>query len=147
MKSNIVIRNLESQDYTDYLSLMREFHGYHYNISQESFTELLNLFNSNNYCNTYVIYENTINKIIGAGSIYKLIKLHNNPVGQIEDVIISDKYRGLGYGKIIINKLCDLGINKFGCYKIILNCLDKNIIFYEKCDFIIAGNEMKFHKF
>ena len=145
MSSNIVIRNIESQDYSDYLSLMKEFHGYDYNISYELFSEVLTSFNQYNFCNIYVLYEKTINKIIGAGSIYKLIKLHNNPVGQIEDVIISEKHRGYGYGKMIIDKLCHIGINKFKCYKIILNCLDKNIKFYEKCGFIVVGNEMKFN--
>ena len=49
------------------------------------------------------------------------------------DVIISEKYRGLGLGKKIIEELVKIGINEFKCYKIILNCLDKNILFYEKC--------------
>ena len=35
-----------------------------------------------------IIIHNNENKIIGAGSIFKLEKLHNNPIGQIEDVII-----------------------------------------------------------
>lgn len=145
--SDIVIRTIEKNDYSEYLSLMMEFHGYNYEISYNNFCKQLLILTENNFCNIFVIYSNKENKIIGAGSIYKLVKLHNNAVGQIEDIIITEKYRGLGYGKVLIEKLCDIGLNKFKCYKIILNCLEKNIKFYEKCEFIIAGVEMKLNKF
>ena len=129
MSSNIVIRNIESQDYSDYLSLMKEFHGYDYNISYELFSEVLTSFNQYNFCNIYVLYEKTINKIIGAGSIYKLIKLHNNPVGQIEDVIISEKHRGYGYGKMIIDKQKAF----FLFYNDVMICTSDSIgVLYEK---------------
>ena len=145
--SDIVIRIIENNDYNEYLNLMREFHGYNYEISYNDFCNQLQILLENNFCNIFVIYSKKENKLIGAGSIYKLIKLHNNPVGQIEDIIITEKYRGLGYGKILIEKLCEIGVIKFKCYKIILNCLEKNIKFYEKCEFIIAGVEMKLNKF
>ena len=145
--SDIVIRIIENSDYNEYLNLMREFHGYNYEISYNDFCNQLQILLENNFCNIFVIYSKKENKLIGAGSIYKLIKLHNNPVGQIEDIIITEKYRGLGYGKILIEKLCEIGLIKFKCYKIILNCLEKNIKFYEKCEFIIAGVEMKLNKF
>jgi glucosamine-phosphate N-acetyltransferase len=143
--SDIVIRSIEKNDYSEYLSLMREFHGYNYEISNNDFCKQLLILIENNFCNILVIYSNKENKIIGAGSIYKLIKLHNNAVGQIEDIIITEKYRGHGYGKVLIEKLCEIGLNNFKCYKIILNCLEKNIKFYEKCEFIIAGVEMKYN--
>jgi predicted GNAT family acetyltransferase len=105
MTSNIFIRSLEYDDYNDYLSLMKEFHGYNYDISYNTFCNQLDFLTNNDLCNIYIVYLENIDKIIGAGSIYKLIKLHNNPIGQIEDVIISEKYRGFGYGKILIDKL------------------------------------------
>jgi glucosamine-phosphate N-acetyltransferase len=91
-----------------------------------------------------VIY-NHENKLIGAGSIFKLEKLHNNPIGQIEDVIINEKYRGFGLGKKIIKEFVKIGIEDFKCYKVILNCLDKNIGFYENCNFNITGAQMKYN--
>lgn len=146
MTDNLIVRELDSSDYSNYLILMREFHGYNYDISYYSFCEQLKFLTNNNLCNIYIIYLKDINTIIGAGSIYKFIKLHNNPICQIEDVIITEKYRGFGYGKILISKLCDIGLNKFKCYKVILNCLEKNIKFYEKCQFVVAGCEMKLNK-
>ena len=124
---------------------MKEFHGYNYEISYNDFCKQLLILIENNFCNILVIYSNKENKIIGAGSIYKLIKLHNNAVGQIEDIIITEKYRGYGYGKILTKKLCEIGLTNFKCYKIILNCLEKNIEFYEKCNFINVGFEMKYN--
>jgi glucosamine-phosphate N-acetyltransferase len=146
MFNNIFIRNIEPDDYIEYLTLMREFHGYNYEISYDNFCKQLKSMIDNEFCNILVIYSNIERKLIGAGSIYKLVKLHNNSVGQIEDIIITEKYRGYGYGKLLIEKLCHIGLNKFNCYKIILNCLDKNIQFYEKCQFIVAGVEMKLIK-
>jgi RimJ/RimL family protein N-acetyltransferase len=146
MSDNIVIRSIEHNDYIEYLNLMREFHGYNYEISYDNFCNQLQIMVDNDFCNIFVIYSNKERKLIGAGSIYKLVKLHNNSVGQIEDIIITEKYRGYGYGKMLIEKLCHTGLDKFNCYKIILNCLEKNIRFYEKCEFIVAGVEMKLNK-
>ena len=91
-----------------------------------------------------VIYSQITNMIIGSGTIFKIEKIHNNPVGQIEDIIINNEYRGYGLGKELIKNLVNIGLNEFKCYKIILNCLDKNIGFYEKCNFITTGIEMKY---
>lgn len=146
MDNDIIIRDIENTDFHDYLTIMKEFHGYDYQISYDKFIEELNFFRVNNNCYILVIYSKNDNKIIGAGSIYKLIKLHNNPIGQIEDVIITEKYRGYGYGKLIINKLTDIGFSKMNCYKVILNCLEKNIPFYKKCNFVITGTQLKFNK-
>jgi glucosamine-phosphate N-acetyltransferase len=93
-----------------------------------------------------VVLSQVENKIVGAGTIFKLEKIHNNPIGQIEDVIIKESHRGIGLGKILIQKLSSIGLKDLNCYKIILNCLNKNIDFYKKCNFSIAGVEMKYSK-
>ena len=55
--------------------------------------------------NFKIIVIKLYDKIIGAGTIFKINKLHNNPIGQIEDVIINSEYRNKGLGKNIIEKL------------------------------------------
>jgi glucosamine-phosphate N-acetyltransferase len=145
INDDLIIRNLEENDFLNYLNLMKEFTNYNYNISYEEFTNNLLFLIKNKLCFITVIFSETKNKIIGAGSIFKLIKLHNNPIGQIEDVIINNEYRGLGYGKRIIDCLIQFALKNFNCYKIILNCLDKNVNFYKKCNFILVGNEMKYN--
>jgi glucosamine-phosphate N-acetyltransferase len=144
---NLIIRDIEYQDYHNgYLNLMFEFTNYEYKIDEIEFKYYLDQMKFNGLSKILVIYSNTEKKIIGAGTIFKLSKLHNNAVGQIEDVIISEKYRGLGLGKLMIDKLNQIGLDEFKCYKIILDCLDKNIDFYKKCNFEIAGVEMKYIK-
>lgn len=144
INSDLILREIEITDFKNYLLLMQEFTNYNYNTSNNEFINNLIWLKTNNLCNIIVLYSQTDNTIIGAGTIFKLIKLHNNPVGQIEDVIITKKYRGFGYGQQIINNLIQIGLKKFNCYKIILNCLEKNTEFYKKCNFIVSGYEMKY---
>lgn len=142
---NIIIREINNDDYDNgYLELMYEFTNFKYDVTKLDFT--LYLINMKEHNKILVICNKEDNHIIGAGTIFKINKLHNNPIGQIEDVIIKDKYRGLGYGKLIIEELIKIGLNNFNCYKIILNCLNKNIDFYKKCNFEKVGVEMKFIK-
>ena len=141
---NLIIRNLEKYDYKNYLNLMFEFTNYKYNITIENFNNEINEI-ENKGLKEIIILEKD-NNIIGAGTIFKLVKLHNNPIGQIEDVIITKNYRKLGFKKIIINKLVDIGLNKMNCYKIILNCLNKNINFYKNCGFDEVGIVIKKQK-
>tara|TARA_X000000950_G_C13752634_1_gene593308 strand:+ start:279 stop:734 length:456 start_codon:yes stop_codon:yes gene_type:complete len=65
-------------------------------------------------------------------------------VAHVEDFVIDNNYRGLGYGKSTlkaIKKYC----RARDCYKIILNC-DKNVQkFYQKCDFNHTNSEMSYY--
>jgi len=127
---------LKSDDLEEYMALMFEFSNYKKDITVEYFKEYIQR-------PDIKIVVIRLDKIIGAGTIFKLEKMHNNPVGQIEDVIISENYRGHGLGKEIINALVKIGLEEFKCYKVILNCLDKNIKFYQKCGFNISGSQMR----
>jgi len=50
--------------------------------------------------------------------------------GRIEDVVVSDLYRGKQLGKLLVETLNLLG-KHVGCYKMSLECKDDNIPFYE----------------
>jgi RimJ/RimL family protein N-acetyltransferase len=128
---------LKETDLEEYSALMFEFSNYKKDITVEYFKEYIQR------PDIKILVVRLNNKIIGAGTIFKLEKMHNNPVGQIEDVIITENYRGIGLGKEIVNALVKIGLNDFKCYKVILNCLDKNIKFYEKCGFNISGSQMR----
>jgi glucosamine-phosphate N-acetyltransferase len=138
---NLTFRNIEYDDFEKgYIDLMFEFTNYQHQITKENF---INFIDTHKNYKIIVIYSEIEKKIIGAGTIIIINKIHNNPIGQIEDVIISEKYRKNGFGKKIIEKLIDIGKNEYKCYKIILNCLEKNIKFYKNCGFINVGVEMK----
>ena len=110
MEKEIIIKELDCDDnYEQYLELMYEFTNYKKDVTIEDFK---------NYVNQktklrIIILKNKENKIIGAGTIFNIEKLHNNSIGQIEDVIITEKYRNIGLGKTIINKLIEIGKTKF----------------------------------
>jgi glucosamine-phosphate N-acetyltransferase len=142
---NLVMREIEvtESDYNGYLELMYEFTNYKHDTNFESFSKSIQSMKDTCSKKILVLFSPLENKIVGAGTLFKLEKLHNNPIGQIEDVIIADSYRGLGLGKLMIQKLSSIGLSEFKCYKIILNCLDKNIEFYKKCNFSVAGVEMR----
>ena len=146
-EGNFIIREIKVEDYENgYLDLLYEFTNYKYKINKIQFENYLNKMKNNNFNKILIITTKFDKKIIGAGTIFILEKLHNNPIGQIEDIIITNIYRGNGLGKILIEKLINIGLVEFNCYKIILNCLSKNKEFYNKCNFIDIGIEMKYNK-
>ena len=91
----------------------------------------------------YVIEDEENKKIVGYGAIYIDYKFYRNckNVGHIEDIIIDKDYRGKGLSKLIINKLLESAKEK-DCYKIILNCKDEYVGYYQKMGFKIVGNTM-----
>lgn len=75
-------------------------------------------------------------KIIGSATLHiqnKIIR-DGGVSGIIEDVVISEKYRGRGIGEKLIAMLVEKA-KDLNCYKIILSCFPERISFYEKCGF------------
>lgn len=101
-------------------------------ISRMMFEEFVN--NLNDSHKIFVIeYDD---KIIAAGTIYIENKLIHDMgrVGHIEDVVVDESYRRMGFGKEIIDSLTSYGhVN--GCYKVILSCSAENKAFYESCGY------------
>jgi len=81
--------------------------------------------------------------IIGTGTIiYEPKIIHNGKyVGHIEDIVVSEKHRNLGIARSILTELKKHAYVK-DCYKVILDCSEENIKFYEKNDFIYKGAQM-----
>ena len=103
-----------------------------------------------------------------------LLPCHFAQIGHIEDVVVSGDYRGknLGYKSLtcrtlhtvrhfllphLADLLCDaspvcvrliaqlLAVSRSaGCYKVILDCDDQNVPFYEKLGFKKHVNHMRF---
>jgi len=100
--------------------------------------------NSSIYNNIYLACDNNGTVV---GTITLLVEdkiIHNgSKVGHIEDVVVHSYYRKLGIGKLLIDHCLDLS-KKFGCYKVILDCDEENIRFYEKCGFKTKGVCMRY---
>ncbi|MDQ4073447.1 MAG: GNAT family N-acetyltransferase [Thermoproteota archaeon] len=107
-------------------------------ISQEG-ERAKSIFNEISKTNMYkiVIAEDTItNQVIGTATLLIEQKfIHDGgKVGHIEDVSTRKEYQGKGVGAKIIRELIKIG-KENGCYKIILDCDEKVIRFYEKLGF------------
>ncbi|AET37679.1 glucosamine 6-phosphate N-acetyltransferase Ecym_1453 [Eremothecium cymbalariae DBVPG len=93
--------------------------------------------------NPLVITDDTGN-VVATGNIIIEAKLihHCGLVGHIEDIAVAMDQRGKRLGKLLIDKLTEIGKNA-GCYKIVLDCDPKNAEFYEKCGYTQAGLSMQ----
>ena len=78
-----------------------------------------------------VIEDVTVGRVIGAATLVAEKKfIHScGMVGRLEDVVVSDVYRGKQLGKLVVT-VTSLLATKLGCYKITLNCNDQMIKFY-----------------
>ena len=83
------------------------------------------------------------NKLVGMGTILIERKIiHNGSnVAHIEDIVVDKDYRNMGIAKQIINFLKAKAKKKM-CYKIILNCTEELVPFYEKNSFKKSAIQM-----
>jgi len=70
-------------------------------------------------------------KVVGAATLLVEKKfIHQcGQVGRVEDVVVSDEYRGRQLGKLLVSS-CSLLAKRLNCYKVTLNCNDKMVKFY-----------------
>jgi glucosamine-phosphate N-acetyltransferase len=75
-------------------------------------------------------------KIVACGTLFLELKfIHTGGwCGHIEDVVVDKAERGRGLGRLIVSTLKNAA-QRLGCYKVILDCADANVGFYEKCGF------------
>lgn len=62
-------------------------------------------------------------------------------VGHIEDVVVDAQFRGKGLGRRLIDALTDEARRR-GCYKVILDCAESNVAFYERCGYATKELQM-----
>ena len=79
-------------------------------------------------------------KVIGTASLYLLEKI-DCIAGQIEDVVIDEKFRGKGIGSSLVKILIEKA-KKANCYKVMLNCKKENKGFYDRLGFVCNEFQM-----
>jgi len=73
--------------------------------------------------------------------LYETKLIHGcKKIGHIEDVVVSPNYRDQGIAKRLISSLVQMASES--CYKVILDCTEELIPFYEKCHFEKKGIQM-----
>lgn len=62
-------------------------------------------------------------------------------VGHIEDVVVCREHRGHCLGRLLVERARELA-RSLGCYKVILDCKDQLVGFYQRSDFSVNGVQM-----
>lgn len=98
------------------------------------------------YFQIWLMIDKESDYLIGCGTIILEPKfIHElSSVAHIEDVCIDRHFQMLGYGRILMDYLQNIA-KREKCYKIILNCSNKNIPFYERCGFNSTNVEMSIY--
>lgn len=130
---------LKLSDTLDYLNLLDQLSPIMNDDVLEKFINFYKKLNTNHMI--YVLKLN--NQLIGCGTLLIENKvIHNfSQVAHIEDIVVNDKHRGCGYGKLLVQYLIDTA-KLLNCYKISLMCSDENVGFYQRCGLYKKNNEM-----
>jgi len=111
-------------------------------ILESSFNTTVSFDNYTNNNTVYVLEVN--NKVVATATLVIIPKfIHNGKcMGLIEDVAVDESIRGKGYASLIIKELVNKS-KELNCYKVILNCNDELVTFYEKNGFVKNGILMR----
>ena len=136
------LRKLESNDYdSNYFQVLSQLSVVDKkSITLDQWNQFISQLNNNHQI--YVLVDSS-NNIIASGTLLIENKIIHNisKVAHIEDIVTDSKFRGNGYGKMMIEYLIEKA-KDHQVYKIILNCSDINIKFYEICGFELKSNQM-----
>lgn len=140
---NIIIEELnETHNYVEFCLLLQQLTTINLDeFTKEQFNDQLKLIKSNPYHKVMVaVLDGTI-----IGTITILIEnkfIHNlSRVAHIEDVVVDNRCRLRGIGRSLIIKAIEVS-KEFDCYKIILDCSENNLAFYEKFGFVKKEHQM-----
>jgi glucosamine-phosphate N-acetyltransferase len=94
------------------------------------------------YC--IIVVEDTVSRrIVGSATLLVEFKFIRGCglVGHIEDVVVDAAYRGQRLGQLLVQQLVDVA-KTLSCYKVILDCADDKMGFYNSCEFERKGMMM-----
>lgn len=135
-------RAAEKSDFADYVSTLSGLTSVG-EISPAQFEQLVDTWAKNPtiYFPRVIADEN--NRVVATGMIMVEAKLVHGcgKVGHIEDIAVAESQRGKKLGQHLIEELTKIGKAE-GCYKVILDCSEHNVAFYNKCGFNAFGSCM-----
>ena len=139
---NINIRKLELGDYhSGYLDLLNQLTDTP-SITFQQFTDKFISIDSNPCFFIYVAVNDKSDILASISILIEPKFIHNaSSVCHIEDLVVSKEYRGLGIGKKLVSFATGMA-KSHSCYKMILDCSNDNIAFYEKCGLNLKSNQM-----
>lgn len=106
---------------------------------------ILKTINANPLHKIFVAVDDDTSKVIGTTTLVIEQKfIHGGgKVGHIEDVVTRKGYQGLGVGSALIRHSLQFA-KKSGCYKVILDCSEANVGFYQRAGFRIHETSMRY---
>lgn len=113
------------------------------NLTEDTFLQVWAAHESTGHT-TLVIEHTDSQRIVGSASLIVERKfLHGGAsVGHVEDVVTDATHRGKGLASRLLEALTQVA-KKAGCYKVILDCADHNVAFYERCGYEQRENQMR----
>ena len=113
--------------------------------SMEKSEQILNNISANPLHRIFVAIDKETSEVIGATTLLIEQKfIHSGgKAGHIEDVVTRKGFQGLGIGSALINHALHFA-RTVGCYKVILDCSDANISFYQKAGFRVNETSMRY---
>ncbi|WVQ75466.1 hypothetical protein IAR50_005091 [Cryptococcus sp. DSM 104548] len=93
-----------------------------------------------------VMVDKTTDELVASGTLI-IERKHINgggAAGHLEDIVISEKMQGKKLGVRLVVGLREMAV-LLGCYKVILDCQDAKIPFYEKCGFYRRSAGMAYY--
>ncbi|CAD6579224.1 MAG: hypothetical protein TREMPRED_002428 [Tremellales sp. Tagirdzhanova-0007] len=95
-----------------------------------------------------VIIHRSTDQMVAHGTVVDERKfIHGGSVaGHIEDIVVSPEVRGMGLGITLVKGLRDMATIGLGCYKVILDCKEDRVAFYEKCGFQERAKGMAYYR-
>jgi len=91
---------------------------------------------------TSIVAVNNGDEVVGFGTLLVETKIRGGKLGHIEDIVVSRDARGRGLGKKLISELENIALG-LDCYKLVLNCSERNIKFYETTGLEVNGVSMQ----
>ena len=135
---NILIRAVLQNDMEAVIELLQSMSEF-----KPPSSDLLDIWNSFfKQTNVHSLVAIMDNQIVGYGSIVIEAKIRGGKMGHIEDIVSHSLFRKKGIGKAVVDALFDIAkVN--GCYKVALQCEERNVEFYKKFGYEVSGVAMQ----
>jgi glucosamine-phosphate N-acetyltransferase len=134
----IEIREITKSDMPQVISLLQLISPF--KPSEIDYSNIWDKFNNQSNVLSVVVVD--ASGIIGYGSIMIEIKIRGGKIGHIEDIVSGEASQRKGVGKAIVEWLTNFALAE-GCYKVTLSCKQKNVGFYQKCNYQKDGFTMQ----
>tara|TARA_B100000212_G_scaffold230753_1_gene175392 strand:+ start:4001 stop:4438 length:438 start_codon:yes stop_codon:yes gene_type:complete len=140
---NIQIKKAEKIYLSQIVELLQVISNFYpdQNIEKNNWESFINQKGVYGYIAIDSYVENFDKQLVGFGTLHLSRKVRGGVIGFIEDIAITENYRGKGIGKLILKNLIRKAKEE-SCYKLVLECKENKLGFYEKIGFKKSGFSM-----